>query len=58
MIDTYRTALVNALNMMNECDELEPTSALKQAASDEGIEYGDDMGEFIAWAYNELGFDA
>lgn len=33
---------------------LEPTSALKQAASDEGIPYGAAMGRFVVWAQVEL----
>lgn len=28
---------------MMECSDLEPTSAIKQAASDEGVDWGDDM---------------
>tara|TARA_Y100000310_G_C20111497_1_gene547324 strand:+ start:76 stop:258 length:183 start_codon:yes stop_codon:yes gene_type:complete len=36
---------------------LELTSALKQAASDHGIPYGEEMGEFVAWAYKELGIN-
>lgn len=32
-------------------------SSLKQAASDNGIEYGDDMAAFIRWAESELGIE-
>lgn len=50
---TYLRALNRAIEMMMESD-LEPTSAIKQAGSDEGIPYGPEMGAFHAWAMNEL----
>lgn len=40
--------------MMDACEGLEPTSALKQAASDHGIKEGEDMGAFVNWALNEV----
>lgn len=49
----YRSALADAVEMM-EGSELEPTSALKQAGSDHGIPYGDDMGAFVTWARRQL----
>lgn len=52
--NTYTQALRQALQMM-EYGDLEPTSALKQAASDMGIDYGDEMAEFVEWAYGQLG---
>ena len=52
---TYRKALNEAVALMEE-SEVEPTSALKQAASDNGIPYGDDMGGFVSWANRQLGF--
>lgn len=48
------TALRNALAMMEAHEQLEPTSALKQAASDQGIPEGEPMGEFVRWANEEL----
>jgi hypothetical protein len=40
--------------MMNDCPDLEPTSALKQAGSDNGIEYGFPMQSFVVWANTQL----
>lgn len=51
----YAVALSNARRMMDDCEGLEPTSALKQAGSDAGIPYGDEMGAFVRWAYAQLG---
>ncbi len=50
----YITALNMAKDML-EATDIEPRSALKQAASDAGIPYGDDMGRFVEWAEEELG---
>lgn len=54
----YRAALESAIESMNLADEqgyfLEPTSALKQAAHDYGIPYGDAMGAFTTWAREKL----
>lgn len=50
----YAAALRDAQDMLEQCDALEPTSALKQAASDRGIPYGDEMGRFVAWASGRL----
>jgi hypothetical protein len=50
----YQNALENALNMMSMFDDMELNSALKQCASDCGIAYGQDMGNFVAWAIKEL----
>jgi len=50
----YRTALNDAIEMLNNCPDLEPTSALKQAGSDNGIEYGFPMQSFVVWANGEL----
>jgi hypothetical protein len=51
---TYRKALNDAIDMMNDCPDLEPTSALKQAGSDNGIEYGFPMQSFVVWANTQL----
>jgi hypothetical protein len=50
----YEQALEDALMMMNEWDELEPTSALKASASEYGIAWGEDMGKFVEWARKEM----
>jgi len=51
---TYQAAYANASQMMSDSDGLEPTSALKQAASDLGIAYGEPMGEFVRWAHKRI----
>lgn len=56
LIDTYRVALQNAIAALEMFEELEIRSALKQAASDQGIDYGDDMSKFVDWAEKQMGF--
>jgi len=51
--EQYLSALKEAIAMM-ETTEIEPRSALKQAASDNGIPYGDNMGQFVLWAETQL----
>lgn len=51
---TYQRALREAQAMMDA--GCEPTSALKQAGSDVGIPYGEEMGQFIDWANEQMGF--
>lgn len=51
----YIKALGNALDMMDLLD-IEPTSALKQAALDLGIDYGEPMRKFVEWAYQQPPF--
>jgi len=51
----YYDALRDANEMLMECDGLEPTSAIKQAASDRGIPFGDEMGKFVRWANAQWG---
>ena len=48
----YEKALASAILLMDI--GLEPTSSLKQAASDCGIPYGDEMGKFVEWARAKL----
>lgn len=43
-------ALAIAEQLMSDLPELEPTSALKEAGSIVGIEFGPDMQEFVEWA--------
>jgi hypothetical protein len=49
----YERALERAEQYMDA--GVEPTSALKQAASDFGIPYGHEMAEFVEWARREMG---
>jgi hypothetical protein len=53
-LDLYKNAINDALMYMeNDCD-LEPTSALKQAGSDHGIEDGKEMFQFVTFANKAL----
>lgn len=45
----WAAALEDAREMVIQTD-VELTSAYKQAAADQGVGYGPDMGRFIAWA--------
>lgn len=48
----YRESLANAMELMDA--GFEPRSALKQAASDHGIAFGDEMLAFVTWAERQL----
>jgi hypothetical protein len=50
----YQSSLQEAILMMESCEGLEPTSALKQAASDRGIPEGEELGKFVRWANAQL----
>lgn len=50
----YVSALEEARAMMDALPELEPISALKQAASSRGIEWGEPMAAFVEWANAQL----
>lgn len=50
----YNAALKEATDMLNMFETLEPRSALKEAASMNGIECGNEMGNFVMWAENKL----
>ncbi len=50
----YERALKKAITMMQDSDQLEPTSALKLAASDHGIPFGEEMGRFVEWGNKRL----
>lgn len=52
---TWGKAWDAAKRMMREAEGLEPTSALKQAASDCGIAEGEPMGAFVNWALALIG---
>lgn len=51
----FERAFENAYTMLLEFDGLEIRSALKQAASDEGIEEGEEMKTFVLWSEEKLG---
>jgi len=55
MSDVKEDALEMALAMLKAEPELEIRSALKQAGSDNGIEYGPQMQEFVLWAEKQMG---
>jgi hypothetical protein len=46
----YVNAFHDAVQMMEQNEDLEPRSALKQAASDHGIPSGEEMRKFVEWA--------
>lgn len=50
----YERSMADATWMMENCEQLEPTSALQQAASDNGIPYGAEMKKFVEWAAERL----
>lgn len=50
----YEVALTQACELLDMCEGLEPRSALKQCASDNGIADGADMQSFILWAEAEM----
>lgn len=53
MILKYNAALSKAILYVFHYD-VEPTSALREGASSEGIEYGGELLHFINWANSEL----
>jgi hypothetical protein len=50
----YENALSNAYDLLNMFDDLEPRSALKQCASDNGITEGSELQSFIFWAEEQI----
>ena len=50
----YEVALTQACELLDMCEGLEPRSALKQCASDNGIAEGTEMQSFILWAEDQL----
>jgi hypothetical protein len=50
----YSQAFRDAMQMMEEFEDLEPTSAFKQAASDLGIPEGEEMRKFVEWARKRI----
>ncbi|HCY82315.1 MAG TPA: hypothetical protein DHV22_12305 [Xanthomarina gelatinilytica] len=52
--NVYHKTLIDTLEMLDMCDGLEPRSALKQCASDNGISEGEELGKFVVWAEQKL----
>ena len=50
----YEQALFDAAAMWEAYPGLEIRSGLKQAASDRGIPYGDEMQRFVDWAERRI----
>ena len=50
----FEMAFFAAINMMQEIEGLEPTSAFKQAARDHDIEDGAELEAFVALAHKKL----
>ncbi len=53
--DLYAPAYDLAIAWLEASPELEIRSALKQAGSDAGIPYGDEMGKFVKYAEANMG---
>lgn len=51
----YTPALSFAIQMLETNDNLEIRSALKEAGSQNGILWGDDMESFVLWAEDLIG---
>lgn len=55
--EVFEAALGEAMEML-DCDDtgtMGVRSALKQAASDHGIDYGNPMAVFVLWAERRMG---
>jgi|TARA_B110000259_G_C14034037_1_gene408237 hypothetical protein len=52
--DLYLTTFNQALELMNMAEGLEPTSALKECAFNNGIKEGDELGKFVLWAREKI----
>lgn len=46
--------IISEASFLLDCG-LEPKSAIKQAANDNGVPYGDEMGEVVDWVLREWG---
>ena len=55
-VDRFRAAYSEAMNMLCMHDGLEITSALKEAGAQNGIAWGDEMGEFVHYARQRMGW--
>lgn len=50
----FSIAYNEAIELLQMCDGLEPRSALKQCASDNNIEEGQELQAFVLWAESKL----
>lgn len=53
--DTYTPSLRLAIDMLQDNEQLEIRSALKEAGSQNGIEWGNPMESFVLWAEDLIG---
>ena len=51
---TWEKAYDEAIDLCHEFPEMELTSALKQFASNHGIEEGDDLAKFVKWGWDKM----
>jgi hypothetical protein len=50
----YLMTFNQALDLMNIAEGLEPTSALKECAFNNGIKEGDELEKFVLWAREKM----
>lgn len=50
----YLMTFNQALDLMNMAEGLEPTSALKECAFNNGIKEGDELEKFVLWAREKI----
>ena len=50
----YETSLMQACELLDMFEDLEPRSALKQCAGDNGIADSADMQAFVIWAEEQM----
>jgi len=50
----YLTTFNQAIDLMNIAEGLEPTSALKECAFNNGIKEGDELEKFVLWAREKM----
>jgi hypothetical protein len=53
-MERYSRAFEFAIQMIQDCEGLEIRSALKEAAFWEGLTEGEEMGDFVMWAEEEI----
>ena len=54
MNTNYQNAYDQACELIDMCPDLEITSAFKECAFNVGIQEGDELGNFVTWALNEI----
>ena len=53
-MEKYENAFNEASELVSMCPELEITSALKQCASNDGIENGEELAKFVKWSWAKI----